>query len=98
MNQFVYDHDISADKSFFYDGNSCYQVSKSCVIAPRLASSNMNNVNAGLEMRDNRITNNNDFGNTTLNMKLGTNISKALAVYGESVDKYWEDKFPEVTI
>ncbi|QHS76465.1 uncharacterized protein SPAR_O04930 [Saccharomyces paradoxus] len=98
MNQFVHDHDICADKSFFYDGNSCYQVFKKLVIAPRLASSNTNNVNADLEMRDNRITNNNDFGNSTLNMELGTYISKALSVYRDSVDKYWEDKYPEITV
>ncbi|CAI4475883.1 ALI_collapsed_G0026290.mRNA.1.CDS.1 [Saccharomyces cerevisiae] len=31
MNQFVYDRRICADRSFFYDGSSCYQVFRKSV-------------------------------------------------------------------
>ncbi|CAD6629289.1 XXYS1_4_G0000080.mRNA.1.CDS.1 [Saccharomyces cerevisiae] len=98
MNQFVYDRRICADRSFFYDGSSCYQVFKKLVATPYLVNSNMNSIYTDLEMRSNGATNINDSGNSSLHIELGTYIFKALAVFRNSVDKYWEDKYPEMGV
>lgn len=86
------------DRSFFYDGSSCYQVFKKLVATPYLVNSNMNSIDADLEMRSNAATNINDSGNSSLHIELGTYIFKALAVFRNSVDKYWEDKYPEMGV
>lgn len=58
----------------------------------------MNSIDADLEMRSNAATNINDSGNSSLHIELGTYIFKALAVFRNSVDKYWEDKYPEMGV
>ncbi|CAI4061195.1 uncharacterized protein SKDI_06G1280 [Saccharomyces kudriavzevii IFO 1802] len=99
MNQYAYDRGTYPDKSLFYDGNICYRVFRELAIVPYCENPNGNCANTDLGVENNQRTKYaNKLGNDKLPFELKTYILKALAVFRESVDKYWADKFPEVTV
>lgn len=102
MNQYAYEHGICPDKTLFYDGNSCYQVFTELAVVPcGSKSNNESNVNNDQKKKSCANTSNASNANKSYsnrNFELQSYIAKALAVYRESVDKYWADKYPEVAI
>lgn len=96
MNQFAYDHGKYYDKSLFYDGGCCYRVFRSFAIVPYGNSLDRNNEVVDHEVRSTQGTANTNERCPDMNFELRTYILKALAVYRESVDSYWANKYPEL--
>ncbi|CAI4047468.1 uncharacterized protein SKDI_13G0070 [Saccharomyces kudriavzevii IFO 1802] len=98
MNQFAYDHGKYCDKSLFYDGDCCYRVFRSLAIVPYGNNLDRNNEIVDHEVRSTHGTANTNERCPEMNFELRTYILKALAVYRESVDSYWANKYPELAV
>ncbi|CAI4034557.1 hypothetical protein SMKI_15G0020 [Saccharomyces mikatae IFO 1815] len=99
MNQYAYEHHLFPENSLFYDGSSCYKVFRELAIVPCAdRSSNGDNANINQKMKSDTDTSKTNKGYSNKNFELQSYIAKALAVYKESVNNYWAEKYPEVTI